>query len=100
MAYYSLKARFFVASDGSVTERVRTDNIPNALRREVWETHRKRCAKCYAPLTRGRPQWDWRSRRRQGHIDHILPTSRGGQHERANLRLLCDRCNLSRKALD
>jgi len=32
------------------------------------------------------------------HIDHIIPVSRGGKTELANLQLLCEPCNLSKAA--
>lgn len=32
------------------------------------------------------------------HVDHIVPLSRGGKTEMANLRTLCDRCNLGKGA--
>lgn len=31
------------------------------------------------------------------HVDHILPVSRGGKTEKANLRTLCDQCNLGKR---
>lgn len=34
----------------------------------------------------------------RGNVDHILPLSRGGTHDPANLRLVCESTNLSRKA--
>lgn len=30
------------------------------------------------------------------HVDHILPVSKGGKTEKANLRTLCERCNLGK----
>ncbi len=30
------------------------------------------------------------------HVDHIIPVSKGGKTERANLRTLCERCNLGK----
>lgn len=32
------------------------------------------------------------------HVDHIIPVSRGGKTEPANLRTLCERCNLGKGA--
>ena len=31
------------------------------------------------------------------HVDHIIPISKGGRSEEANLRTLCSRCNLGKK---
>jgi 5-methylcytosine-specific restriction endonuclease McrA len=31
------------------------------------------------------------------HVDHILPTCKGGTNANANLRLLCQRCNLKKR---
>lgn len=30
------------------------------------------------------------------HLDHIIPISQGGAHTRANVRVICQTCNLSR----
>ena len=38
----------------------------------------------------------WSSVRKQLHIDHVVPVSRGGLHVLANMRTLCRTCNLSR----
>jgi hypothetical protein len=32
------------------------------------------------------------------HVDHIKPVSKGGKTEHSNLRTLCERCNLGKKA--
>lgn len=32
------------------------------------------------------------------HVDHIIPVSRGGKTEPANLRTLCERCNMGKGA--
>jgi len=34
------------------------------------------------------------------HIDHIIPISKGGKHERRNLQALCPACNLAKHAKD
>jgi len=33
-----------------------------------------------------------------GHVDHVIPVSRGGGNDRANLRYVCTACNLSKGA--
>ena len=32
------------------------------------------------------------------HIDHIIPVSKGGKTVPSNLQVLCDKCNLSKRA--
>jgi 5-methylcytosine-specific restriction endonuclease McrA len=32
------------------------------------------------------------------HIDHIVPLSKGGLHDKSNLQLLCKKCNLTKSA--
>lgn len=45
-----------------------------------------KCAYCSTPLNHG------------GHVDHIVPVSRGGKNEPENLTLACARCNLEKHA--
>lgn len=46
-----------------------------------------RCAYCDADL-----------RKVRRHLDHVVPISRGGRNDRANLQYLCQPCNLSKGA--
>lgn len=57
--------------------------------REIERLQRNRCAYCKCDL-----------RKLKRHIDHIVPISRGGTNDRANLQLLCEFCNLSKHARD
>jgi len=36
----------------------------------------------------------------KGHIDHIKPLARGGEHSKRNLQILCEECNLSKSSKD
>lgn len=52
---------------------------------------RKRCPKCRCSLT------DEAGKPNSKHIDHIVPLAHGGTHTVGNIRVLCARCNLSRR---
>jgi 5-methylcytosine-specific restriction endonuclease McrA len=54
----------------------------------IRKLQRDRCACCQAFL------------KGKGHIDHIVPLSRGGSNERRNLQILCRPCNLSKSCRD
>lgn len=59
----------------------------NDLRALVFERDGWHCVYCQDPITL-----------RSGHADHVLPRSRGGADEAANLVASCRPCNLSKGA--
>lgn len=58
------------------------DPVPDDLRYQALKASGGRCALC--GITKDERPLD---------VDHILPRSRGGKHERANLQVLCAKCN-------
>lgn len=61
--------------------------VSAALVEELWTAQHGCCAcGCERTLVNG------------FHVDHEFPVSRGGRHERGNLRLLTPRCNLKKGA--
>lgn len=56
--------------------------------RRIRAAQRDRCACCRLPL------------RKKGHLDHIVPLSRGGTNWPQNLQWLCASCNLAKGAKD
>lgn len=54
---------------------------------ELFKAQNGRCAYCRAPLSKV-----------VVHVDHIMPLSRGGPNQRANLQLTCEPCNRSKSA--
>ena len=69
--------------------RLLDDPVSDILRLKVLKTANGRCALCgatkdQAPL----------------HIDHIIPRSKGGKTEYANLKVLCSKCNLAKSNKD
>jgi 5-methylcytosine-specific restriction endonuclease McrA len=73
----------------------RKNGVSVELRRVVFARDGDRCLACERPgpelLAVGRPGLT---------VDHVVPRSKGGTHELANLRTLCGGCNSSRGARD
>jgi 5-methylcytosine-specific restriction endonuclease McrA len=95
-----LNAQFFVRPDG-VALRKEKKHIPTAIRKAVFERDNSRCVGCGSEVLRFEPKFwlthaEWSLH--AGHVDHIVPRSRGGQTVMSNLRLLCQYCNLSKCA--
>lgn len=95
MAYYKLRAQFFVRLDGTCWAK-EPRPLLGREKREVWRRFKGRCALCHRRLKlyRGSVFSDGE----QGHVDHIIPLSRGGSNKPRNLRLICATSNLSLKA--
>jgi 5-methylcytosine-specific restriction endonuclease McrA len=98
MAYYRLRAQFFVSPDGAITPKV-AKQLPYKDQIKIYERDGWACQLCGVKVKYGGrydtpfngPPWC-------GSIDHILPVSRGGSHHESNLRVACKSCNSSRKA--
>lgn len=96
MAYYSLKAEFFITSDGIAIPKA-TPLTPRE-RRAIYDRDGQTCSHCGTQVIRGgnvvSPFTDYTC----GCIDHIIPRSRGGQNDPRNLCVSCLSCNASMKA--
>lgn len=57
--------------------------------KHIYLTQKGKCATCKKSIAP-------KQGRRQYHIDHIMPISKGGSNYPDNLQLLCPRCNLSK----
>lgn len=70
--------------------RVGTAGIVTAAEiREIVSMQRNRCARCGCKLEGFTP-----------HADHIIALSKGGQHHRRNIQMLCPKCNCEKHAAD
>lgn len=58
--------------------------ITKKRRREIYQRDGWRCGYCGRGL---------RSLPAERTLDHVVPVSRGGGHENANLKMACKRCN-------
>lgn len=97
MSAPSLKAAFFVSIDGTAI--CKAPPLTFKERRVVFERDGGVCGKCLRQVRLGgRYDTPFDSGPRCGEIDHILPRSRGGQNDGANLRLLCKSCNAQKGA--
>jgi hypothetical protein len=62
--------------------------LPYGTLSTLRRAQKDRCAICSKKL------------RQKGHLDHIQPLARGGEHKPANLQLLCAPCNLRKSSKD
>lgn len=98
MAYYRLSAKFFVDTSGVCRQRA-GKYLPVGLVRTVYNRDNYTCQECGVEVRfGGLYDHPFSKLKPCGSIDHILPVSRGGQHEESNLRVMCKSCNCSRKA--
>jgi hypothetical protein len=74
-------ARAKEARESSTRRRV---NLTNAVMSAVWSRDQGKCVACGS--------------KEDLEFDHVIPFSKGGSSEAANLRLLCLKCNRSRGA--
>lgn len=91
-----LRARFFVTVSGVAIPKARP--LTTAVRKKVFNEEGGKCRGCGHLVEFFTPRFTLFADRRVGHVDHIVPRSRGGQNDRRNLRLLCGTCNLSKAA--
>jgi 5-methylcytosine-specific restriction endonuclease McrA len=96
MARASLKARFFVAPDGTTIEKART--LLAAERRAIFARDGYRCQYCGRAVDWNRPYLWPTSGNPPGHVDHVFARARGGQNDPSNLKLACEGCNESKGA--
>ena len=98
MARPRLQATFFARKDGTVLRKARP--LHGAERRVIFDRDGGRCKICgkVVQFFRSKEWHGSRYYRQVGHVDHIIPRSRGGQNNAENLRLLCETCNESRGA--
>ncbi len=68
---------------------IETDPVPGDVRYRVLAAAKGRCALCGAT-----------SRERRIEVDHVVPRSKGGSNDIANLQALCDECNRGKSNKD
>lgn len=88
-AYYRKNADYYKAAarDRRAATSGAAGRVEAAFVRELNQRQRGRCAICRGDLAA-----------LGTHLDHIVPLALGGEHAKANLQLLCPRCNLSKSA--
>ena len=62
--------------------------LPRGTIPRIRKAQGDRCAICSVSL------------KRKGHVDHIIPVSKGGKHAASNIQLLCAGCNLRKSDKD
>lgn len=70
----------------------RTASVSRVNPLDIYERDGWRCHICHRPILRDKAWPHPRSRS----IDHLIPLTRGGNHEPANVKAACLRCNLSK----
>jgi hypothetical protein len=95
MAQPRLKAKFFADTKGNVVTKAKP--IKESFRTTFLSSFKMSCSLCGVIVSRHIKR-SFLNEIPCAHIDHVLPRSRGGQNEISNLRILCERCNLSKGA--
>ena len=67
---------------------MKKERIPKNLRRMVIDRDGRRCVYCDEDLTDA-----------EIHLDHVIPESKGGPTNLANLQVTCRKCNTSKGVL-
>jgi 5-methylcytosine-specific restriction endonuclease McrA len=93
MAQPRRKANFFVDKDGIAVQKARP--FKHGDRFKLLKLSKLVCSICESPVAIFRDRAFF-GKVPQAHLDHIVPRSRGGQNDLSNIRILCDRCNLSK----
>ena len=96
MAYYRLKAEFFVSKVGVTTPKARP--LKDKQKRAIYVRDGGRCQLCHEFVRFGGKEVSPWEQTKSGAIDHIFPRSRGGQNHDENLRVLCMSCNSQKGA--
>ena len=65
-----------------------TGRLPNGTVSDLLKLQKGRCIYCDSEI------------KTKYHLDHIVPLSKGGAHERRNVQLLCPTCNVRKSAKD
>lgn len=73
--------------------------VPKEMKKRIIERDKMKCQECGKNIFADALSADRAIKFGMGlfHIDHIIPVCQGGRATYENLRLLCPRCNLSRK---
>ncbi len=74
---------------GKVARRSRLGTVDLVVRKAIYERDGWQCQLCHQPVRQGLRSPNPRS----ASLDHIVPVSLGGKHERANVQLAHLRCN-------
>lgn len=87
--YYRLHSDKFKARarDRKAVVRGGSGRVRPGRVKELMRLQRGRCAVCRVALAKSGV-----------HVDHVMPLHRGGEHEGANLQLLCPTCNRAKSA--
>lgn len=91
MAQPSLKAEFFVRSDGVCVPKAQPLTVSE--KRRVYERDGAACRFCGIKTRLGGGRLWSLDCLPSAQIDHIFPRARGGQNDDLNLQLLCQPCN-------
>ena len=94
-----LKAKIPLPDDTSINDYYLRRFIPIDMKIRIIERDKRKCKLCGKQVASESCSADRLAKMCAGmfHFDHIVPVNMGGRATEENLRLLCPKCNLSRK---